>query len=100
MYYKLIGREPVPCELLEWADSLRESGRRLFEYSDPTMPGFVSTVFLGLDHNHSGGRPLLFETMIFGGPHDQYQTRCSTYDEAEAMHAKAVRIFTGEEEAE
>lgn len=69
-------------------------------------PLIVSTVFLGLDHNHSGrGDPILFETMI-RGDRDQiielggrkhlvntwlnYQTRCSTWDQAQTMHVVAV----------
>jgi hypothetical protein len=53
----------------------------------------VSTVFLGLDHNFGFGRkPLLFETMIFGGKHDQYQERYSTYKEAEKGHAVALEL--------
>jgi hypothetical protein len=47
----------------------------------------VSTIFLGLDRRFEGeGPPILFETMVFGGKHDQYQERCATWDEAEAMH--------------
>lgn len=37
---------------------------------------YVSTVFLGLDHSFGSFgecKPVLFETMIFGGEHDQYQ---------------------------
>lgn len=34
---------------------------------------------------------MLFETMIFGGKLDEFQDRCCT-DEAEAMHAEAVRL--------
>ncbi len=53
----------------------------------------VSTVFLGLDHQYGDGPPLLFETMVF--PKDSYSDlyceRYSTYDEAEAGHAKAVQ---------
>ena len=52
----------------------------------------VSTVFLGLDHNLDGGKPILFETMIFGGRHDGYQERYSTWEEAEKGHKKALRI--------
>lgn len=53
----------------------------------------ISTVFLGMDHNFFGnGPPLLFETMIFGGPHDGYQERCSTWEEAEKQHEKAVEL--------
>ncbi len=53
----------------------------------------ISTVFLGIDYAFSPvGPPLLFETMVFGGSEDGYQTRCSTWEEAEAMHAKAVKL--------
>jgi len=58
----------------------------------------VSTVFLGLDHGFSRATdPVLWETMIFGGPHDGYQDRCSTFAEAVEMHRKAVRVANGEE---
>ncbi len=38
----------------------------------------ISTVWLGLDHNFDGvGPPIIFETMIFGGDHDEDQWRYS-----------------------
>lgn len=46
----------------------------------------VSTVFLGMDHQLGKGPPLLFETLVFGGPIDQEQDRCSTWEAAEKMH--------------
>lgn len=55
---------------------------------------WVSTVFLGLDHNYSEeGPPILWETMVFGGPHDQsWAERCSgSREQAEAMHARMAR---------
>jgi hypothetical protein len=54
----------------------------------------VSTVFLGLDHGY-GGAILLFETMIFGGEHDGYQERYSTWEEAEVGHKQAVALVEG-----
>jgi hypothetical protein len=39
---------------------------------------------------------ILFETIIFGGSHDQYMDRYHTRDEAIAGHAKAVAIAKGE----
>lgn len=59
----------------------------------------VSTVFLGIDHSIFGGAaPLLFETMIFGGPLNEYLTRCATWEEAETMHEKAcLRALMGVE---
>ena len=50
----------------------------------------VSTVFLSMDHGFGKGRPVLYETMIFGGPRDQYQERYCTRAEAEAGHARTV----------
>jgi hypothetical protein len=50
----------------------------------------VSTVFCGFDHNFGGGEPLLFETLIFGGPLAHEMWRYSTYAEAEGGHAEAV----------
>lgn len=58
----------------------------------------VSTVFLCLDHSFSKeGPPLLFETMIFGGPYDSYQERYHTYKEALEGHNKLVeKLINGE----
>ena len=47
----------------------------------------VSTVFLGLDHSFSDDAdPILFETMVFGGEHDQSCQHYGTWDEAAAGH--------------
>lgn len=52
----------------------------------------ISTVFLGLDHNYSmKGPPLLFETMVFGGPRDQLMFRSSSRKYAEADHERAIQ---------
>jgi hypothetical protein len=51
----------------------------------------VSTVFLGLDHRYGEEPPLIFETMIFGRGFE-YQERCSTWDEAVAMHDRACEV--------
>lgn len=60
----------------------------------------ISTVFLGIDHNYSNaGPPVLWETMIFGGPPalDQYQARCSgTFADAQEMHNKTVEMAKAE----
>jgi hypothetical protein len=50
----------------------------------------VSTVWIMLDHNFFGGKPLIFETMVFGGRLDQFQLRYSTEAEALAGHAMMV----------
>ena len=53
----------------------------------------VSTVFLGMDHRFGEGPPLLFETMIFGGEHDEEMWRYSTWDEAKAGHSHVVSLL-------
>lgn len=61
----------------------------------------VSTVFLGLDHQHGDGPPLLWETMIFGdgpvpwasGDEQEYQDRYTSADDARAGHAETVRLL-------
>jgi hypothetical protein len=56
----------------------------------------VSTVWLGMDMGYAGGEPLIFETMIFGGEHDQYQWRWSTEVEARAAHEVICTAEFGE----
>jgi hypothetical protein len=50
----------------------------------------VSTVFLALDHVFGGGRPLLWETMIFGGVDDGYQQRYPSRADALIGHTDAI----------
>jgi hypothetical protein len=80
-------REPVPVELMEWAHwferATKDGSRIIKKTGDGDVR--VSTVFIGLHED-------LFETMIFNGPHDQYQERCETYDEALSQHEKACSI--------
>lgn len=86
--YILDGKTPVPANLRTWIRWFETADRHVAQ--DQIGDVRISTVFLGLDHQFDDGPPLIFETMIFGGEHDQYQTRASTWDEAEAQHAEAV----------
>lgn len=72
-----------------------ETADRKVRWTDLPNGVSVSTVFLGMDHSFGGGPPLLFETMIFGGNHDRYHERYSTWAEAEAGHEKALRLARG-----
>jgi hypothetical protein len=68
----------------------------------------VSTVFLSLDHSFgalTGGKsvPILWETMIFGGPHDGYQARYTSRTAAIRHHetlVAALRTQVPDEDAE
>lgn len=47
----------------------------------------ISTIFLGRNYRwFDNGRPLLFETVVFGGKLNQNQWRCSTWNEAIIQH--------------
>ena len=83
-HYVLDGHNAVPAGLMEWAAMMERRDRHVAITKIGTSE--VSTVFLGLDHSFGCGPPLLFETMVFGGPMDQEQDRCSTWEQAEAMH--------------
>lgn len=91
MWYKLIDKKPVVCSLQE--SPIDDIGaRRVAE----TFIGDIkiSTVFLSLDHGYGIGDPILFETMIFGGPEeiDEFQERYCTWEEAEEGHKNAVEL--------
>jgi len=96
---------PVEADLMEW--TLMAEGSRILRQSfyenvqdwGPSesfpsgAPGnegrriLVSTVFLGIDHNWSDqGPPILWETMVFGGPDDGAQQRYCSKDAALVGH--------------
>lgn len=89
--YILDGKTPIPADLMQWGEWFETADRHVAK--DQIGDVGISTVFLGIDHRFADdGPPLIFETMIFGGEHDQYQTRASTWDEAERQHAEAVAL--------
>lgn len=54
---------------------------------------WVSTVWLGLDHAWlPHNRPLIFETMVFGGDMDGEMGRCGSESEARVMHEEFVKL--------
>lgn len=90
-HYILDGHKPVPCDLMTWARWFENTENR--RVAGESVDGaLVSTVFLGIDHAFGYGPPQLFETMILGGPHDGYQERCATWEQAEAMHRRALDV--------
>lgn len=95
-HYILDGHTPVACDLMTWARMFEKADRHVAKTEKGGVK--VSTVFLGLNHQYGEGPPLLFETMIFGGEHDQYQDRCSTWEQAEKMHAEACALAFAETE--
>lgn len=88
-------REAVRCDdLMKWARLFENDANRRVG-STEVGPYHISTVFIGLDHSLGRGPPQLFETMVFGLEGDgEDMDRCSTWAEAEAMHAEFVRRYT------
>jgi len=89
MYYILEGKNVIPTDSTTWSNWFNKAKRHV-DFTE--LDGLeVSTVFLGLDHNHFGGAPHIFETMIFDADgNDKYCTRCTTWLQAEEMHKKAI----------
>jgi hypothetical protein len=81
-------------DTLDWAIWFDQSKNRIVAQE---MVGqlWVSTVFLGLDHNFGDGPPVLWETMVFGD--DQMdRDRCSgSREQALAMHERMVKKVKG-----
>lgn len=53
----------------------------------------VSTVWLGLNHQFGNGPPLFWESMIFGGNHDEHVWRYGSRAEALDHHEQIVRAL-------
>lgn len=89
-HYVLDGHKTILCpDPMMWAKWYETAERRV-EHTTITEDIYVSTVFLGLNHNYGSGPPLLFETMVFGGARDGDCSRYSTWDEAERGHQEVV----------
>jgi len=82
--------EAVRVDLETWATWFEKGMDNRRVASTHVGGGHISTVFLGLDHSFGGGAPILFETLVFGGPLDEEMTRYGTCDEAVAGHAAMV----------
>ena len=77
--------------------------KRVAEFTLPDGR-WVSTVWLGISYNFGGGRPLIFETMVFVSQEnldDLYCEKYATEAEAQAGHERVVELLllgTGEGE--
>lgn len=92
-HYILAGKVPTQVDLMTWARWFENIDNRRIDYTDINDTIYVSTVFLGLDHNFgNSGVPVLFETMIFGGAHNNELWRCAFYNQALKQHAIAVKL--------
>jgi hypothetical protein len=83
------GRDGEPMTPDEWLEKFSD-----FDYKRVALDKIgdveVSTVWLGLNHNWGAGRPLIFETLTFGGPDDGDMDRYATEAEALRGHEQTV----------
>lgn len=75
------------------------SYRRLAESTLPNG-AWVSTVWLGIDHQFGKGPPLIFETMVFLGGDSLDCRRYSTEAEAFAGHSEVVSEWSSKTKEE
>jgi len=104
-YYDKNGK---PIGLFEWAKLLEDKDYRIIKQETLKNSKFISTVWLGLNHNFGEGEPLIFETMVFNankkkkfklGSKKEYESigeetdmdRYSTLEEAIKGHQKMVK---------
>lgn len=86
------GKVKPEQDLLTWARWFETANRHLAK-DRISAKVWVSTVFLGLDHSFGEGEePVLWETMIFGGRHDQATWRYRSQEEALKGHQRAVAL--------
>jgi len=93
--YILVDRKAVECkDRKKWLSRLYKHDRVGLTVGSKST---VSTLFLGIDHSFGRGSPKLFETLVCGGLHDMFLQRYSTWEEAEAGHAKVCQLVFGKD---
>ena len=84
LWYDRHGR---PITMEQWSQLYRQERHLGLTRLDDIE---VSTVWIGLDHRIGAGPPLIFETMVFGGPDDGQLERYPTEGEAREGHRRWV----------
>jgi len=97
-YYYILDEhgEPQPCDdVIAWGTWFETAERHVAQDMDEGAGAErvrVSTVFLGLDHNwRDVGPPILWETLVFGGPLDGEMDRYSSLADAVRGHQAMCR---------
>ena len=87
-------RDGTPyANAVEWSKDFGIVENKIVKQEELPNGYFVSTVWLGLNHNYGEGKPLIFETMVFpekGNYSDIYMERYSTEQEAIEGHNRLV----------
>lgn len=79
-------RKGEPLELMEWGKLFEDRKYKILKQETLPSGKFISTVWLGMDHNFGGGEPLIFETMVFPTKANYMEEICERYStEEEAL---------------
>ena len=92
--YDKFGKE---IDLMEWSRLLETPGYKVIKQTTLPNGKWISTVWLGLDHNFDEGEPLIFETMVFKNKsnYDELDMeRYSTLKQAVVGHEKMVKKYS------
>jgi hypothetical protein len=98
----------VTHDVVAWGEFMEDFTRRRVAETTLHDNRWISTVFLGVDHQFGIGLPITFETMVFpykgeymegfaepDSPwNEEYQERYATWDEAYKGHWRIVREHT------
>ena len=84
------GQVPVPCDdFMVWAEWMTCCDRKVARDRVGTI--YLSTIFLGLDHQFGEGPPILFETMAF----DESDRHTHTLGDLSATFSEPVNWLFG-----
>jgi hypothetical protein len=76
MYYN---KEGEKIDMMTCAKFLEDRDYKIIKQDTLDNGKWVSTVWLGLDHQFGDGQPLIFETMVFSSKDDFSEERCKRY---------------------
>ena len=88
--------KPIRSTIVDCGEWLQKNPERKAVKQEYVGDVRISTVFLGLDHVWNSDIPVLWETMIFGGEHDQYMDRYTSYEDAIEGHQTALNLVNKE----
>lgn len=88
---RFFDRDGKPITRDEWGQLCEDYDYRRVAIVD-LGERLISTVWMGIDHNVGKGKPIIFETVVFGDAFadDVYCERYSTLEEAKAGHDRIV----------
>ena len=99
-YYILVDKKVVKTDMegyIKW--DMENPGASRIDFTLVRPDVNVSTVFLMIDHGYGvrdESKPVVFETMVFGGELDQDGERYTSYEDAMAGHKRWVHKVRGE----